>query len=71
VTVIHWNGQDIPKELKALPEGTYEVRSVEESLALDPEEEQGLLRALDSIHAGKGLSHETVRERVLGHVRGG
>jgi hypothetical protein len=38
-------------------------------LSLTPEEEDGLVAALESLRAGKGVPHETARERLLQHVR--
>jgi hypothetical protein len=69
VTIIHWNGRDLPDELRALPAGDYAVQAAGDLLALSPEEEEGLLGALESLRAGKGVAHDDVRERVLRHVR--
>jgi hypothetical protein len=68
MTIIHWNGRDLPTELKELPAGDYAVQPAEDLLALTPDEEDGLLTALDSLQAGKGVAHEDVRKRVLRHV---
>jgi hypothetical protein len=63
VTIIDWNGADLPAELRALPAGKYVLQSAEDSLT--PEEEQGLLAALDSLRAGAGVPHDEARERLL------
>jgi hypothetical protein len=69
VTIIHWNGRDLPAELKELPAGDYAVQPAEDVVALTPEEEAGLVAALESLQAGKGVAHEEVRKRVLRHVQ--
>ncbi len=69
VTIIHWNGRDLPAELKDLPAGDYAVQPAEDVLALTPVEEAGLVAALESLQAGKGVAHEEVRRRVLRHVQ--
>jgi hypothetical protein len=67
VTIIDWNGTDLPKELRSLPAGKYVVERVDDSLTSD--EEEGLIQALDSLRAGKGVSHEEARERLLRRAR--
>jgi len=42
--VLHWNGTDIPEELRELPAGTYVVEAVESALELSPEDDLGLSR---------------------------
>jgi hypothetical protein len=42
VTIIHWNGHDLPEELKDLPAGDYALHSADELIALTPEEQQGV-----------------------------
>jgi hypothetical protein len=69
VTIIHWNGRDLPEDLRKLPAGDYAIQAADELVALSPEEEEGLLVALSSLRAGNGVAHEEVRERVLRHVR--
>ncbi|MBA3396167.1 MAG: hypothetical protein H0T89_26290 [Deltaproteobacteria bacterium] len=62
VRVIHWNGKDIPEELRELSAGTYMVESVETAPALTTEDDQGLADALASLRAGKGRTVDQVRE---------
>ena len=69
VTIIHWNGRDLPAELRALPAGDYAIQGAEELLGLSPEEEEGVRTAMQSVDAGRGVAHEEVRARVLRHVR--
>ena len=45
------------------------MQPAEDVVALTPEEEAGLVAALESLQAGKGVAHEEVRKRVLRHVQ--
>jgi hypothetical protein len=65
MAVIHWNATDLPEALRSLPAGDYVVAPVEAELILTPEEEEGLIEALASLRAGRGVEHEQVRGRVL------
>jgi hypothetical protein len=65
VTIIRWNGRDLPAELKDLPAGDYAVQPAEDVVPLTPEEEAGLVAALESLQGGQGLAHEEVRKRML------
>jgi hypothetical protein len=67
VTIIDWNGADVPEELKNLPAGKYVVQRADETLTAD--EEAGLIAALESIRMGKGVPHEEARERLLSRAR--
>jgi hypothetical protein len=67
VTIINWNGADVPEELRDLPAGKYVVQRADEALTAD--EEEGLLTALDSLRSGKGLSHDEARRRLLERAR--
>ena len=69
VTIIHWNGRDLPEELRALPAGDYAIQGAAAMLALSADEEEGLRSAMRSLDAGNGVAHEDVRARVLRHVR--
>ena len=51
--VLHWNGKDLPEELRELPAGTYVVEALDKVPALTPDEEQGLVEALTSLRAGE------------------
>lgn len=68
MAIINWNGADLPEALRHLPAGRYVVEPLDDSLALSPEEEEGLIRALESLRAGRGVDHEQVRARVLKRV---
>ncbi len=66
MTIIDWNGADLPAELRNLPAGKDVIQPADETLT--PDEEQGLIEALASLRAGKGIPQEVARERLLGHV---
>jgi hypothetical protein len=68
MAIINWNGSDLPEALRRLPAGRYVVERLDESLALTPDEEEGLIQALESLRAGRGVEHEQVRARVLKRV---
>jgi hypothetical protein len=67
VTIIDWNGADLPVELSRLPAGKYVIQRADDVLTAD--EEQGLVVALDSLRAGKGVGHEAARDRLLQRAR--
>ena len=62
--VLHWNGKDIPDELRELPAGTYVVEAVDSAPALTPDEGQGLADALASLRAGEGRTVDQVRRTI-------
>ena len=62
--VLHWNGKDVPDELRELPVGSYIVEAVDSAPALTPEEDEGLSVALASLRAGGGRTIEQVRQTV-------
>ena len=68
MAIITWNGSDLPDALRPLPAGRYIVEALDESASLTPEEEDGLIQALDSLSAERGIDHEEVRARVLKRV---
>lgn len=63
--VLEWNGTDLPDELKRLPAGRYVVELIEEASELSQNEEDGLLRALESVRSGQGVELAAARARVL------
>jgi hypothetical protein len=67
VTSIDWNGANLPAELRGLPAGNDVMQRADD--ALIPNEEQGLITALDSLHAGEGVPHEAAREHLLQRTR--
>jgi hypothetical protein len=68
MAIINWNGSDLPEALRHLPAGRYVVEPLDDSLALSPEEEEGLIQALESLRARRSVDHEQVRARVLKRV---
>jgi hypothetical protein len=64
MTIMCWNGDDLPDELRDLPAGRYVVTPVDEVRELSAEEDEGLEQALSSLRAGEGIDHEVVRERI-------
>jgi hypothetical protein len=65
--VIDWDGAHIPPQLCELPPGRYAVEPVDDLRPLSPDEEAGIVAALDELDAGRGTSlTDLVRE-----IRGG
>lgn len=62
--VLHWNGKDLPDELRELPAGTYIVEAVDKAPALMPDEEQGLAEAPTSLRGGEGRTVGQVRQTI-------
>lgn len=62
MTIIDWNGADLPAELRRLPAGKHVIQRADDALTED--QEQGLITALESLHAGKGVPHDEARERL-------
>ena len=54
-TVIEWDGNRLPEELRDLPPGRYVLEPIDERPAVTPEEESGILAALDQLDAGRGV----------------
>jgi hypothetical protein len=62
--VLHWNGKDLPEELRDLPAGRYAVEAVDEVSPLSSEEDEGVRQALASLRAGSGRTIEQVRQTI-------
>jgi hypothetical protein len=60
-TVLKWNGKDVPEELRRLPEGRYDIESVDAVSAVTPDEEQGLEEAIAALDRGEGPDVDDVR----------
>ena len=67
--MVHWNGKDVPEELRVLPEGRYVIESVDAAPALSPDEEAGLEQAIDSLRRGQGVQADAVFRRVEERLR--
>ena len=66
--ILHWNGVDLPEELKGLEKGRYVLLPMDEAPDLTEEQEAGLEAALASVRSGKGVSLEEVRAKLKPHV---
>jgi len=53
--VIDWDGSHLPEALRELPPGRYAVEPIDDLPPLTPEEDAGLLAALDQLDAGRGI----------------
>ena len=69
MSVLHWNGKELPEALRRLPSGRYVLASVDTIVELTPEEEAGLDEAARSLDDGEGLSLDEVKGRLLGTLR--
>ena len=63
---IEWDGHTVPAELKSLPPGRYVVEATSEALTED--DESGIMEALDSLDADRGVPLEDV-VRELRHSK--
>lgn len=63
-STFHWNGKDLPDELRDLAPGTYVIEAIDQPPLLTEEEDAGLSAALASLHAGKGRTLEQVRQTI-------
>jgi hypothetical protein len=63
--VLHWDGKDLPKELRELPAGDYLVEELDDQPPeLTPEEEAGIETALESFRQDRGVDSDRAREIV-------
>lgn len=62
--VVHWNGTDVPDELRRLPAADYVIEPIVRELSTD--EEQGVRVGLDDVEHGRVVSHDEIRARYLG-----
>lgn len=62
--VLNWNGKDVPAELRKLRPGRYVLEEVDQPPELTAEEEDGLIAALASFKAGRGVPAEQVHAKV-------
>lgn len=66
-TIIDWDGENLPEGLRLLSPGAYLVEQVEDVRELTPEEEAGIMEALDDLDAGHGIP----LEQALREIRAG
>ncbi len=63
VKVLHWNGKDLPAELKELPAGEYTI--VPKEYELTPEEDAAVQEALDEYErTGESFDGEQVHREL-------
>ena len=68
--VLHWNGKDLPIELRELPAGDYLVEELDDQAPdLTADEEAGLEAALESYRQGRGVDGERARAIVDAALR--
>lgn len=62
-TVIDWDGNNVPPELRLLPPGRYVLAPLDDSADLTPEEDAAVRQGLDDEEAGNVVSlAEVLRE---------
>jgi hypothetical protein len=61
--VLHWNGKDLPEELRELPAGAYVVEAVA-ARSLTTDEDHGIEQALALLRAGSGRTLDQVRQSI-------
>lgn len=66
--VITWDGEHFPTELRQLPPGRYVVEPLEMDEELTPEEEEGLMAALDELDAGHSHDFEEVMREIRSRI---
>ncbi len=62
--IIDWNGTEVPQAFRDLPPGRYLIETLDEPPLLTPDQEAGLLRAMDELDAGRGRAVDQVLARV-------
>jgi hypothetical protein len=62
--VLHWNGTDLPEELRELPAGRYMVEAVDVVPPLSEEEDDGIRNALAALRRGDGRTIDQVRRSI-------
>ena len=67
--VLHWNGKDVPQELRLLPAGRYVLESVDNGPCLSADEDAGLEQALSSLRQGRGVDADAVFQRMDERMR--
>jgi hypothetical protein len=60
--VVEWDGKNVPAAMRSLPPGRYVLEPVDETIALTPDEESGLEKAIAGVDAGEpGVTAAEVR----------
>ena len=61
---LHWNGKDLPAELRDLPPGNYAVESIDEAPALSADDERSIEAGFASLDAGKARTLDEVKQTI-------
>lgn len=69
MTIVSWNGADIPEALKDLPPGRYVIQPVEDVIDLDDHEQKGLEHGVRQLDRGETVSHDDAMSRARRHLR--
>ncbi len=69
MTIIEWNGEDLPEQLRRLPAGKYVLQPTGEPPELTPEQEEGLRQAMRSVREGRTISAEESRRRLEARLK--
>ena len=67
--ILEWNGSETPEVLRELPPGRYLLQPVDDEPNLTPEQERGLMEAMDALDRGEGRPLEEVLERLRAPLR--
>ena len=68
--VLHWNGKDLPRELRGLPPGRYLVEVVDVVPELSLADEEALAQGLDEIDRGETVPWKQVRADLDATLKG-
>jgi hypothetical protein len=68
-TVIDWDGQNVPPELRVLPPGRYVLSPLGDDAKLTSEEDAAIREGLDDLRAGRVVSLEQVVQEFEGRLR--
>jgi hypothetical protein len=69
MTLLTWDGERLPNELRGLPPGKYAIERVEEARTLTDEEEAGIEAALESMRRGDLIDGDDAGKRLRASLR--
>ena len=64
MTILRWNGTDLPEGLRHLPPGEYAAQRLNEVPVLTAEEDEGLRMALEHARSGHILEQDALKKRM-------
>jgi hypothetical protein len=67
--ILEWNGKDVPKTLRSLPQGHYVIEQLAPGRKLTLAEDTGLQQALQSVNAGRTIKASVVHEQLHGIIK--